>query len=277
MKKTMDSLAFSRDACAFIVKRAYRRGYVYPGDVCRACDISPAGATRAMAQAKNQYGAYLIKQKAKLLPRVLEEAPEFAGEKALFAALDMGYSDPAVSGLFKHELPTVYTELSQRMPLSPGVMTEIVQAIADQKQIEIVIQNMGIEEGMSVHYIYPLALERAGDEWRLIAQKYTSPDVLTAFSLVTILRARRITKRLPSGFVARSDVDRDISLQVVMNPRYTSDQCALLGKIFSIENDVIKIASRAQSLFESRFGEVVVQNENVMPVFVSIESAEDGQ
>ena len=92
-----------------------------------------------------------------------------ADEADLMDALDHGRTGFAQTGLRYAELPVNFSSWSSSLPTGPGALTTIVQACSRKRTA--FIRYVGLKAGDVARFrrVYPIALERMGDQWRLVA------------------------------------------------------------------------------------------------------------
>jgi hypothetical protein len=269
MKINLDNLVFSSDSVAFVLKRAFRRGYVSPSDVTRALDISASSATRVMQACAHQYAAIVERKKTLLVPRLLSVPPRFASEDALFTVLDAGLNNPAVTGLFNHEVPVVYVGLRNGRPIVPGTLTFLTQSIANKTGVDLVYLPMTLEARTRLVTVQPIALEKVADEWRLIGQDYVDVNTIGVYVLTQILQATRARKKRPPNFIDRNETDAVLSIKVAINPRYTPEQINIIEHEMGLLKECVRMPSRAQRNFSQMFQGDLRASRDIWPPFVT--------
>lgn len=253
----------------FVVKRAFRRGIVYRGDVLSAFDLSSATATRIMAEAKSRHTGLLARRGYGLKPLPLAEPPRFATEEALLSELDRGRNEPARTGLFDNELPVVYVSWTNSMPAKDGTLTRIINAIQYEHFISIVYVGLREGEPPRERRILPLALERMNDQWRVVAQDMDIRDhPIRIFVLSRVLEARQAEGRKPRGFVHQGHTDGYEDIHVSMNPRLNEHQKEIIARELRVENGRVRVAKRSLHEFERRFTDKPASPDAVWPPLV---------
>jgi hypothetical protein len=250
----------------FLVMRAFRHGVAHAGDLIRVTDISMATATRAMGRTVEFYGDIVHRVKRALRPLPSAKAPIFAGEAALLDCLDKGRNTPIEIGLFAHELPVTYSAWTNIFPPKEGVLDILVKSIARQSLVNLVYQGMTRAERPSEKVVFPLALEKMNDQWRLLGQdieKEKSP--LRVYVLSRILDAKPSHRNKPKGFVRQAHYDSKIRLAVQINPHCTPLQKEILERELCIKNGTVEIASRSAFEFCRRFTDFPASPEAIWP------------
>lgn len=206
-----------------------------------------------MQSAEISYADILTRYKTRLVPRPAALTPTFASEQSLFAAIDSGRNDPAITGMFAHELPVSYVRIGNPLPAPPGVLTLLTQAIADETPVELIYLALRSNAVPMVHTIHPVALERVQQQWQLLAQDFRSHQEMSVFVLSRILKATRSRRIRPARFVAMNEQDVVVSLPVQINPRYTSQQQAVVAHEMSVEDGAVRLPSRAAHILANQF------------------------
>ena len=250
----------------FIVKRAFRCGFVTRANVARALGVSTATATRLLAQAESRNTNILERHGHGLKPRPLATPPVYASEDALLVELDTGRHDPARTGLFDSELPVVYVSWTNSMPPKPGILSHITTSIREDRLLRIVYVGLRAGEEPTERRILPLALERMNDQWRIIAQDIDKAGTpLRVFVLSRILDAQYDRGSKPRGFVHQGHTDSITELNVALNPKLTSRQKDVLARELRMHNGKIRVATRSLHEFERRFTEKPANPDAVWP------------
>lgn len=254
------------DPTEFIVKRAFRCGFVTRADVVRALGVSTATATRFLSQAGSRNANILERDGHGLRPRPLAAPPEYASEDALLVELDTGRQDPARTGLFDSELPVIYVSWTNSLPPKPGILSQITRSIREDRLLRIVYVGLRAGEELKERRILPLALERMNDQWRVIAQDIDKAGApLRVFVLSRILDAQQDRGSKPRGFVHQGHTDSVTELNVALNPKLTARQKDVLARELRMQNGKVRVATRSLHEFERRFTEKPANPDAVWP------------
>ena len=264
----MNKSTINDKAVEFIVKRAFRAGVVTRIDVVSAFDVSPATASRMMAEALARRGTLLERNGQKVMPRLLAEAPAYASEAALLETLDAGGNDLLQRvGLYAHELPVVYVSWTHSMPRKPGILSTLVAAIRNEGFLRIVYLPMRNKEAPQRRLIAPLGLERMNDQWRVVAQDLEKENCpIRVFVLTRILEAEKeVLKRRPAGFVHQHLSDAEVAVAVSLNPKLTPLQQEVVSAELGIRDGKVRLAKRGLFEFKRRFSSEPVTPDAVWP------------
>jgi predicted DNA-binding transcriptional regulator YafY len=254
----------------FVLKRATLTGKVLRSDIIDAFpgQISTSTATAELRAAVSAYPEYLIySQRAVRLRPGAETAS--LNESALIR--DFVCSDSyAKTGAKDTEIDVTIVQWSNPLPHRPGPLRDLLCALAQGQQLEILYVGMRINEMRRWRWIHPLGLERVGDQWRLIAHDLDEKErSVKTFVLARIMDARRPGKRQPSGFQPLSTLDDTISLRVRINPRMTEDQQKVIAHELGIKKGNIRIPRRSLGDFIQRYaGETGREGIVWPPIFV---------
>lgn len=253
----------------FLIMRAFRHGAVTAGDLCRASGVSLATATRAMQRALACHAEIVFREKRALKPIPLASAPDFASEAALLDALSKGSNQALETGLFSHELPVSYVSWTNTLPPKPGILDQIVKAISRQTVLEIIYLAMTEGALPEEKTIFPLALEKMNDQWRLIAQdiqKSGAPK--RVYVLSRILNATPSPRRRPRGMIRRGHHDSQVAIRVEIEPRFSPLQSEVLSRELCIADGTVKIASRSEFEFCRRFTDMPANPDAIWPPLI---------
>jgi len=265
----MNKSAINDKAVEFIVKRAFRAGVVTRIDVVNAFAISPATASRMMAEALARRGNLLERNGQKVAPRLLAEAPPYASEASLLETLDAGGNDLLLRvGLYSHELPLVYVCWTRSMPRKPGILSTLIAAIRNEGFLRIVYLPMRLKEAPQRRLIAPLGLERMNDQWRVVAQDLEKENCpIRVFVLARILEAEKeALKRRPPGFVLQHLSDAQVAVAVSLNPKLTPLQQAVVAAELGIREGKVRLAQRGIFEFKRRFSSEPATPDAVWPL-----------
>ena len=247
----------------FIIKRAFRRGRVTRKEVSEAAGVSAATAARYLSRVGGPHGLYrevVTHDRSGVMPRPAAEPPTFAGEAALLKDLANGNQEVFHTGLYQNELPVFLVDRRDPLPLSPGILSEIVRAIRQTTPLSLVYLDKPADAQPSAHPILPLGLERLDGVWNLIAQSLdgeapgTSLFVLSRVLKVSVDVERRRKLRAESAW------DRERILYVKLSESLSEIQKKVLRHELRIRpgtrnpaHEEVRVPQRLLSGFKREF------------------------
>ena len=253
------------DATKFVARRAFRFGKVDRADVREAFDLRDAPASGVLTLAAQQ-----VKELERLprwvAPKPWSYAPAWANAKELMEAIDRGHDDFKTTGLRAHELPVNRVQWSAAVPKSTEALNVVLQAIVHSRACAI--QYVGVKLGETARWrrIFPLGLERMGDQWRVYAHDLEHAEfAVRTFVLARIEDAAELREKLPKKFTPAAASDAMLKFAPVLDGRYTQDQRRALLHELRVEDGVIRLPRRAEFEFLRRFGEVAASADAVWP------------
>lgn len=253
----------------FIVRRAFRSAdqTVVRADVVAAFGCSPTAASVLLTQSVGIHGDLLQRDGNKVVALPYAKAPHWADENDLMEALDNGRTGFADTGLRHAELPINISRWSSSLPSAPGAMTTIVEALTRKRSVYI--RYVGMKRGDTARFrrVYPVVLERMGDQWRLAAHDLDSDTfALKVFVLSRITGAVADTAKLPRGFIAANPVDVEVAHAVTWDLRLNEDQKEALRNELGIDSKgIATLNSRDVHEFQIRFGGKTVSDDVIWP------------
>ena len=253
------------EATMFVARRAFRFGRVERADVREAFDLRDAPASGVLTLAAQQVQE-LERLPRWVAPKPWAHAPTWANAKALMESLDQGHDDFKTTGLRAHELPVHRVQWSAITPKSTEALNVVLQAIVHSQSCAI--QYVGLKLGETARWrrVFPLGLERMGDQWRVIAHDLEHAEfAVRTFVLARIEDAAEIRDKLPKKFTPAAASDATLKFTPVMDGRYTPDQRRALLHELQVEDGVIRLPRRAEFEFLRRFGEVAASADAVWP------------
>ena len=188
------------------------------------------------------------------LPRWVAPKP-WANAKDLMESIDRGRDDFKTNGLRTHELPVHRVQWSATAPKSTEALNVVLQAIVHSQACAI--QYVGVTLGETARWrrVFPLGLERMGDQWRVIAHDREHAEfAVGTFVLARIEDAAEIRDKLPKKFTPAAASDATLMFAPVLDGRYTQDRCRALLHELQVEDGVIRLLRRAEFEFLRRFG-----------------------
>lgn len=251
----------------FILRRAVRFGSVTRADVLEAFGkIGTTKATQALDHAALLWPKTLLRTGKAVRLRENAEIPPDASELQLIECLDNGQLEFRHTGLRQRELPVERVHWSHPLPQRPGVLSRIVRCIAHEQIIRIGYVGMRETETARWRLVFPIGLERVGEQWRLIAQDLEAEGYpLKTFVLPRILDAENATWRSPPDMIRLAPDDRWTAFPVRLNPRLTEDQRQALTHELGIRNGIVELPRRGAFEFFRHFADEPVREGVVWP------------
>ena len=242
----------------FIWRRAFRSPSrsVVRAEVIEAFGVSKTAASTLLNLAVDGANDLLRRDGNKVCAPPWAIAPHWADEADLMDSLDSGRVGFAETGLRAAELPVNLSNWSSSLPAAPGALTTIVEACT--RKHSVYIRYVGLKAGDTSRFrrVFPVALERMGDQWRLVAHDLEAEGLpLRIFVLARITGASPDPTKLPRGFIPSSPVDFKQAVVVDWDLRLNEDQRQALRSELGIESSgVANLNSRDVHEFLIRFG-----------------------
>lgn len=263
-----DAPARLPEPSVYLVRRACRLGLARRKDMTEHFDGSISTQTRWIRQALDA-APCLAQDGAGAGSRIVlsqpEKIPAWASASALLLEIENG-NQPQVTGLEDHELPVFIPNWTSNQPLDPQALPILVKAIAMEKGVRIQYVGLRRDERGRWRSIYPMGLERMGDQWRLVGLDLEQPEFpLRVFVLARILSVEPTLVPLPKGFSKPGIHDATVILKARLNPDLTPDQALAVLNEMGIRDG--KIAIHRRTLFEycRRFGQQKTSRDAVWP------------
>ncbi|MBC7603708.1 MAG: WYL domain-containing protein [Ramlibacter sp.] len=221
-----------------------------------ALGISKTAASTLLSDTVVTSSGLLVREGYKVIAPVWSATPVWIDETDLMESLDCGRTSFSQTGLRSCELPVSLSRWSSNLPAVPGALTTIVQACSRKRPV--FVRYVGLRAGSRARFrrIFPLVLERMGDQWRLVAHDLEVEDFpLRVFVLSRITGAAIDSGKLPRGFLAASPIDFKKSVNVEWDLRLTADQIEALRNELNIDScGKMMLNSRDEHEFLIRFG-----------------------
>lgn len=251
----------------FVLRRAVRYGVATRADVREAFGkIGTTRASQAMDYAALHWPKTLERTGKAVKLRGGAEIPPEAGEAQLMECLDNGWLEFRQTGLRPSELPVERVRWTTPRPERPGVLSTVVAAIAHEEILRICYVGLRERESARWRRVYPVGLERLGEQWRLVAQDLDAEGYpLKTFVLPRILDAEATTERLPRDMVRLAADNQRVSFPVRLNPRLTEDQRRVLTHELRIENGLVILPKRGEFEYFRRYADEPVNEGIVWP------------
>jgi hypothetical protein len=251
----------------FVLRRAVRYGIATRADVREAFGrIGTTKATQALDYSALHWPRTLERTGKAVRLRDDAEIPPEAGEAQLMDCLDNGWLEFRHTGLRPRELPVERVRWTTPQPERPGVLSTVVAAVAHEEILRI--RYVGLRENESARWrrVYPVGLERLGEQWRVIAQDLEAEGYpLKTFVLSRILDSEPTAERRPRDMVRLAADDRLVSYPVRLNPKLTEDQRRVLTHELQIENGRVVLPKRGEFEYFRRFADAPVNEDVVWP------------
>ena len=256
------------DASLYLVRRTCRLGAARRQDMAQHFEASQASYTRWIAAALDAApcldrdgrggGARLV---------LLKESgvPEWAGFESLLEEIENGNA-PARTGIEDHELPVFIPRWTRNTPVDHRALGKIILAIHREQGLHLRYVSLNRGEEGQWRCVYPIGLERMGDQWRLVAldmEKKGCP--LRIFVLARILGVNDHPCALPKGFSKPGIHDADITIRAMLNPLFTPDQAIAISNELRIQDGTITLNRRTLFEFCRRFGAQRLSDKAVWP------------
>lgn len=258
----------------FVLRRAVRYGSVTRSDLLDAfAKLGTTKASLAMDLAAAIWPDALERTGKAVRVREHPKIPPEASEAQLAKCLEQGLLAFKHTGLRESELPVNRVQWTRVLPKTPGVLSALSFALAHEKSLRI--RYVGMRQGESARWrlVYPVGLERMGDQWRLLAQdmEEPAPCPIKNFVLPRILDAEVVNVKLPKGMIRQSDADKVEALPVRFDERLTDDQREALAHELGIVDGKVKLPSRGVFEYLRRFSDQPPSDEAVWPPIFKLE------
>lgn len=252
----------------YIVKRACRLGSARRQDIARYFKASQATYTRWIVLALDQVPCLDREGRgagARLKLVRPESIPAWAGYEALLMEMENG-NRATQTGIEDDELPVFIPRWTRNVPVDPRALGKIISAIHQERGLHIRYVSLGRGEEGQWRCVYPIGLERMGDQWRLVAldlEKNGHP--LRIFVLARILGVDDKPCPLPKGFSKPGIHDADITIRALLNSALTPDQAIALSNELRVQEGLITLNRRTLFEFCRRFGAQGLSDKAVWP------------
>lgn len=253
----------------FVWRRAFRSParLVVRAELIEALGMSKTAASTLLNAVVDSSDGLLQRDGNKVVAPAWAKPPPWADEVDLMEALDHGRTSFAETGLRYAELPVNFSSWSSSLPSAPGAMTTVVDALTRKRSAFIEYVGLKASDTARFRRIFPVALERMGDQWRLVGHDLEADDFpMRTFVLSRITGASHDSKKLPRGFIAGNPVDFKQALAVDWDLRLNQDQKQALRSELGIDSKgVAHINSRDVHEFLVRFGGRAVSADVIWP------------
>ncbi len=241
--------------------------------MARHFQASPASHTRFIAQALSMAPCLQRRGKGRAAHIVLvdpDSVPSWASCRHLLDEIANG-NVAAITGIEDHELPVFIPNWTNNLPSEADALGVIVRATAAGQALQIRYVGLRAGEHARWRQVYPVGLERMGDQWRLIATDLEHEDLaLRTFVLARIVEAKHSDRaRLPHRFKRVGIDDMRVTLDVVPNPGLTPDQLGALNNELRIIGGQIALHQRSVFEFLRRFGSQALSRDAVWPLLLN--------
>lgn len=255
------------DASVYLVRRACRLGASRRQDIARHFEASQATYTRWIAAALDAAPCLNRDGSGGGTRLVIKGSviPEWAGFESLLEEIENG-NRPEITGIEDDELPVFIPRWVRNTPVDHRALGQIIHAIHEERGLHLRYANLNRGEGGQWRCVYPIGLERMGDQWRLVAldlRKNGHP--LRIFVLARILGVDDQPCDLPKGFSKPGIHDADITVRAMLNPLLTPDQAIAISNELRIQDGKITLNRRALFEFCRRFGAQGVSDKAIWP------------
>lgn len=257
----------------YMARRACRLGHAERKDMVRHFQASPASQTRFIAQALTMAPCLQRRGKGRAAHIVLADpgaVPPWASYRHLLEEIADG-NVAAITGIEDRELPVFIPNWTNNMPCEADSLGMIVRATAAGQALQI--RYVGLRAGEQARWrqIYPVGLERMGEQWRLIATDLEHEDfALRSFVLARIVQAKPSDRaRFPNGFKRVAIGDLRVTFDAIPNPELTPDQIDVLNNELRISGGRIELHHRSVFEFLRRFGAQAPSRDAVWPLLMN--------
>lgn len=256
------------DAVLYLIKRACRLGTARRQDMTRHFPASQATYTRWILTALDR--APCLDREGRGAAAHLrlvrpDNVPRWASLEALLAEIEND-NEPSRTGIEDDEIPIFIPRWTRNVPVDPRALGKIVRAI--RRRCGLHLRYVGLRRGEEGQWrcVYPIGLERMGDQWRLVALDLEKKDYpLRVFVLARVLGADDLPCPLPEGFSKPGIHDADITIPARLNPSLTPDQAIALANELRIQEGMITLHQRTLFEFCRRFGTEGISDQAVWP------------
>jgi hypothetical protein len=255
----------------FIIRRAIRASAVTRGDILRAFpnEFSETKASELLNKAVKKWSKSIVRKGNKVVPHPKPFIPEEASEEDLIDHLDKYLSDFRYTGLTAEELPVIYVKWRTHLPFKTGALNEITAALKSKTSLHI--QYIGLKKGDTGawKHIFPYALERLDDQWRLIAFDLKEPDFpVRVYPLSRIRDSCWKNEKPPRKFKPSYTLNSYCSVKVTLNKEYTKEQKEVLSHELKVKEGEVEISKRSRFEYFRKFGKQEINENSIWPPFI---------
>ena len=256
------------EASLYMIRRACRLGSARRQDMARHFEASQASYTRWIAMALDAAACMDREGRgagARLILAKENDVPWWAGFESLLEEIESGNTS-IVTGIEDYELPVFIPRWTRNSPVDHRALGKIILAIHREQGLHLRYVNLNRGEEGQWRCVYPIGLERMGDQWRLVAldlEKDMCP--LRIFVLARIIGVDDRPCILPKGFSKPGIHDVDIAVRAILNPLLTPDQAVVLSNELRIQDGMITLNRRTLFEFYRRFGAQSLSDKAVWP------------
>jgi len=259
-------VVLNREVSHFILRRAWRFGYVKRADVLRAFDgqIAESYASSLMNATVDRYSQCLLRDGHRILPKVGTTVPREASEQDLMESLFAGCYRFRDTGLRESELPIYRSEWFDCRPPRPGTFSEIVSAFVERSDLHIDYVSMRSGAQASSRLVRPLGLEELAGQWRLRAYDIEAEKLKTfVLSRIAFARALKGQRRKSSGQGVKEEAKQ--YFPAMLDSRFTSDQRQVLERELKITDGFVHLKPSQRFEYLRRFGHAAVNEDVIWP------------
>lgn len=259
-------MVLNREVSHFILRRAWRFGYVKRADVLSAFDgqIAESHASFLMNAAVEKHSEYLLRDGHRILPKAEAKVPKEASEQDLMESLFAGCYRFKDTGLRERELPIYRSEWFDFRPPRPGTFSEIVSAFVEHSDLHIDYVSMRSGAQASSRLVKPVGLEELAGQWRLRAYDIEDGKLKTfVLSRIVFARALKGRSRKSSGQGVKEEAKRYFPAK--LDSRFTSAQCQVLEQELKISNGFVQLKPSHRFEYLRRFGHAPTSEDVIWP------------
>lgn len=252
----------------FILMRAFRRGVVRRGDVLAAFDstISETRASEMLRVALDKYSGLIERDGYTVKPRLGVCPPSIASEEQLMEAVFSGNDSFAEIGLTDAEFPRQKVEWTNNRPIKLGLFQSIASAIVEGEALDIVYVTLNQQDHGRRRSIFPVGLQKVGDQWRLVAYDLSKrPAAQRVYVLSRILEAARSTAKVPKS-LRHCSFNATELVRAPVNAELTEEQRMVIEHELSIHNGLRRMPASEEFEFLRRYGGIGVSPSAVWPI-----------
>jgi hypothetical protein len=247
-------------------------------DLVEAFGMKPNRASELLTREINGSGGALERANAhRVTLRPGSTIPSYANESDLLRSMGLGLLGFAHTGLRPAELPINLANFSRQAPASEGVLWALMQAILQRQHLYIDYVSMKLGDRGKTRWLYPLSLDRVGDQWQLSAhdlENVKDQFPVHFFLLTRMFKAHPSTgygKRLPKGFVPSNSRDTPKRVPVRFNKVLTPRQVHALRRELDVEvsaddQEYITLSHRTEFQFFRKYANERVGEDYVDPL-----------
>lgn len=259
----------------FILRRAFRspERSVTRAHLKAAFPLKDGAATARLNDCVDRYPSKLQRIGNRISPVMGAQAPEEAGTMDLLLSLSNNVTDFSVIGLTEKELPFRCRKNTETFPKKEIAAQAVVNAIVREESILIRYVTMRRGDQGKWRRIFPLGIEKVGDQLRVDAQDMSQPNSpVRSFVMTRIVDAQDDLESLPRGFLKSGFGDNTQEIAVKFSTKLTEVQKEVLAHEFNIRYGKIKILQRAIFEFKQNHSGSPIGEDVVHPIFESIGS-----